>query len=266
MHQPQPLSSAVCVPARVSGARASKRADVPFQLRVLQAALRPDRIDNRLPYTAQIAQQLREAIMTLQLLPGTPISESAIAQVLGLSRTPVREALKELSDENFVDIFPQAGTVVSLIRLSLIDHGTFVRRALECENLIELVDAVTDAGRAEIAAILAAQHSAIERKDNAEFFLQDEALHRVFFALNGRMDAWHMVLRLRRHVDRARRLLIIEDHTRCALAYAEHQAIVQALLTRDQTALRLAMQTHVNRLPSVLQRHLNLVHPSWVSH
>ena len=71
--------------------------------------------------------------------PGTSLSEAAISTTLGISRTPVREALALLADEQLVVIYPQVKTLVAPVRRSLIDEGRFVRSTLECANHAELV-------------------------------------------------------------------------------------------------------------------------------
>ena len=76
---------------------------------------------------------LRDAIVR-GLLPRHAIVGSGNLLGGGVSRTPVREALRMLMQESLVNVFPQAGTLVSPVRLGLLHEGRFVRRALECEN------------------------------------------------------------------------------------------------------------------------------------
>ena len=89
--------------------RSPKRGDQVLQTELLRRALTGFSVDAKLPYTPQIVQALHAAILTLKLMPDTPLSEAAVSEVLGLSRTPIREALKDLSSENLLEIFPQAG-------------------------------------------------------------------------------------------------------------------------------------------------------------
>ena len=74
---------------------------------------------------------IRENIIKLELKPGTMISEQDPAYELDLSRTPVHEALQELSKSKIVEVFPQKGSLVSLINLELVDEAVFVRATLE---------------------------------------------------------------------------------------------------------------------------------------
>ena len=244
--------------------RNSKRGDYSEQIRNLKAAFEGSSINPALPYTSQIVSTLRNSIVDMKLLPGTPISEAAIAEVLGISRTPVREALKDLSTESFVDIFPQAGTVVSPIRISLIEQGNFVRRALESANLINLADLMTPEAEHRINGVLNLQAKALEQEDIAAFVMHDEAMHKLFFELTNRLPVWLIVLNSRMHVDRARQLLLKDDKTRSVTAYTEHTKIVNALFKRDKKQLMLALNAHVKNVGLGLQHYVQRTHSPWV--
>lgn len=240
-----------------SFATAPKRADQLEQVRVLTEALDGASIKVALPYTPQIVGILRKAIISLKLMPRTPISEAAIAKVLGLSRTPVREALKDLSDQNLVDIFPQAGTVVAPIRLSLIANDNFVRHALERANLMDLAGTLTEEGKKKILRELALQEEALEQGRIAEFFEHDEAMHRLFFELTGRLPVWEIVQHSKQHLDRARLLLIANNTALCSKAYAEHLALTNALFVGDRAKLDDALGTHLTGIRDFLLQRID---------
>ena len=95
----------------------------------LASALRTFRLDRHGSYTAQVEIALREAIVRGRLSPGTSLSEAAISTTLGISRTPVREALALLADEQLVVIYPQVKTLVAPVRRSLIDRADSAQHA-----------------------------------------------------------------------------------------------------------------------------------------
>lgn len=243
--------------------RAPRRAEQLEQVTLLRAALADVVIDPSLPYTPQVFRALKAAILSVRLLPGTPLSEVAIAEVLGMSRTPVREALKELSTESLLDIFPQAGTVVSPIRMALIEHGCFVRDALEGTNLLDVMCALDATGRKRIRRILDAQAQVLAGEDFAAFFVQDEALHRLMFELSGRLPVWTLVNQAKQHVDRARLLLTRDNMAICRRAYDEHLVIVRALFDHDEAALRAALHGHVMSVADSVLEYTSRTHSTY---
>jgi DNA-binding GntR family transcriptional regulator len=80
-------------------------------------------------------EKLREAILTARLLPGTPISENELAAAIGVSRTPIREAVRRLAEERLVELTSQFGTTVSKIDAGRARQAVFVRQNVECEVL-----------------------------------------------------------------------------------------------------------------------------------
>src|ERR671930_1714505 len=84
------------------------------------------------PARTQVYATLRDAIIRAELPPGRKLSENELATWLGVSRTPVREALVRLRDERLVAIVPQLGTFVTLISTEAVADAAFVREALEC--------------------------------------------------------------------------------------------------------------------------------------
>src|SRR5438094_10195198 len=87
--------------------RANATAAPTGQEEMLASALQTFRLDPQISYTGQVEQALRDAIVRGRLLPGTTLSEAAISTALGISRTPAREALALLADEQLVLIYPQ---------------------------------------------------------------------------------------------------------------------------------------------------------------
>lgn len=80
---------------------------------------------------------IRRAIITLELKPGTPLSENELATELAVSRTPVRESLILLREEGLVEVYPQVGTFVSLVDPERVRQAQFIREAVECTSLAQ---------------------------------------------------------------------------------------------------------------------------------
>ena len=140
----------------------------------------------------QVYAALREAIVSAELEPGRRLSENELAEALGVSRTPVREALVRLRDERLVAIVPQLGTFVTLISTDAIADAAFVREALECSAIRLATERASERELEELQANLAAQERAEQSGDTEAFDRLDEALHRTLCELSGREIAWSL--------------------------------------------------------------------------
>src|SRR3954471_6216297 len=130
----------------------------------------------------QVYLALREAIVSAELAPGRRLSENELAERLGVSRTPVREALARLRDERLVAIVPQLGTFVTLISNDSVADAAFVREALKSSAIRLAAERSHDAAAATrleaVQANLTAQDRAVETKDADAFDRLDDDLHR----------------------------------------------------------------------------------------
>ena len=196
----------------------------------------------RLSVRDQTLDTLRRRIISLQLPPGEPLSENELAQELGVSRTPVRESLILLREEGMVQVFPQIGSFVSLVDLGRVAEAQFVREAIECASL---KDAVVDAtGLAGLREILAAQRDAEASGDVEEFFRLDEDFHRELLRLAGHESAWTAVNSAKAHLDRARRLSLIDTRPVSTLI-EQHTAVVDALEANNRPEADSSLRVHL---------------------
>ena len=228
------------------------RVDLDEAREQIAAALDGAPINPRLPYAEQLHAQLRRAIVRGRLPPGTPLSEVAIASAVGVSRTPVREALRLLVQEELVLVFPQAGTLVAPVRLGLIHQSRFIRRALECANLADLVKCVNDAQLAELEGLIAGQRAALDAGCTDEFFRLDEAMHRRMLEFTGREGVWSQIEASKLHFDRVRWLLLERVTEHAERAFREHKVIIQRLAARDGTRLVKSMHQHIDAVANDL--------------
>lgn len=227
---------------------------LPLSDALLVSALQDFRLEAGCSYTQQVQGCLREAIVRGRLPPRTGLSEATIALTLRISRTPVREALAQLAEEQLVLIYPKAGTVVAPISVSLLEEGRFVRSTLECANHVQLAQLITAAQLDELAALVQAQRRAVAEGQVDGFFRLDELMHRRLFEFAGRRHVWSLLQPLKRQFDRVRWLLLdsVADHARCALA--EHEQLLAQMAARDVARLGATVAGHIDRVGSHLQR------------
>ena len=190
----------------------------------------------------QTLDKLRRRIISLELPPGAPLSENELALELGVSRTPVRESLILLREEGLVQVFPQIGSFVSLVDLGRVAEAQFVREAIECASLDDLaVDAPAIAG---LRDILASQRDAETSGDLEEFFRLDEDFHRELLRLAGHESAWTAVNSAKAHLDRARRLSLLETRPVSTLI-EQHTAVVDALEAKNLDDAEASLRLHL---------------------
>jgi DNA-binding GntR family transcriptional regulator len=194
--------------------------------------------------TDRVVDALREAIVTLELPPGATLDKSELTQRFGVSRFPVAEALNRLKAEGLVDIKPQSGSTVSLIRLADVRENMFLRRALEAETVALLAGRENASLIAELKRNLRYQKVAVDAEDRPGFHRLDLAFHDLLIAALGYRRVRSTVEKARLALDRVRRLL--GSPRRHAVTYDEHCAIVAALEANDPQAARVAMTVHID--------------------
>lgn len=206
----------------------------------------------------QVYAALREAIVSAELAPGRKLSENELAERLGVSRTPVREALVRLRDERLVAIVPQLGTFVTLISDEGVADAAFVREALECAAARLAAERTEDDGLADLRANLVAQERARDDEDAEAFDLLDEALHHRLAELSGHEIAWSLARRANGHLDRVRRLSLPEPGYMGDML-SEHRELVAAIAARDAELAERRMRHHLRMvlkgLPALRESH-----------
>lgn len=192
----------------------------------------------------RIQEAIRNAIVRLELPPGSFIDKAALCARLGVSRFPVSEALGKLADEGFVEVLPQRGTRVARIDIAECRQAMFIRRALEAEA-IRTVAATTGAELlAALDANLADQDKALGTDDMVRFHQLDLAFHEILLGALGYERVKAAVEAARATLDRMRLFLCTPQ--RQVSTIAEHKAIVAAVKKRGVAAAARAMEAHLD--------------------
>jgi DNA-binding GntR family transcriptional regulator len=194
---------------------------------------------------------LREAIVQLDLKPGEFLDKQAIAARLGVSRFPVGEAMNRLAAEGLVDIIPQSGSRVALIKISDARENMFFRRALEVETVRSIAEAAAPALLDHLRSNLRYQQAAIEAQDLKGFHAFDLAFHAALQDQLGYERVRNATETARLGLDRVRRLL--NTRRRLELTLGEHEAVVAALAARDGEAAAKAMHRHLDAVLDELE-------------
>ncbi len=209
----------------------------------LAAALSGAQVDRALPIGPQVYDVLRRLIVLSRLPSGAPLHEADIAAALGISRTPVRAAFQQLALEGLVNTWPQVGSVVAAVDRAKIEEGLIIRRALEGEVVRLLCAGAPDWARLD--ALMAAQAAAVGANDADAFFAADEAFHAALADMAGVPQAWRLLQAVKAHIDRVRLLVTRRQPDRFHAAFAEHQAVLDAVRRRNPEEAAARMAHHV---------------------
>jgi DNA-binding GntR family transcriptional regulator len=198
-----------------------------------------------------VFEKLHEDIVTLEILPGTKISEADVARRLGVSRQPARDAFRRLHNLNLLDIRPQRATVVRRFSLAEIEHTRFVRLAVELE-IIGRACQIWDESRTQaLAENISVQSNALAENDAAKFHDLDYGFHKLICDLAGVPKAFDTISECKRSVDRLC-VLSLSNHESGLDVLQDHHAIADALTRRSQQDARALIRHHVSRLDAII--------------
>jgi GntR family transcriptional regulator, rspAB operon transcriptional repressor len=198
----------------------------------------------------RVQDVVRDAIVRLELPPGTAIDKAALCARLGVSRFPVSEALGRLAAEGFVEVLPQRGTRVARIDLADCRQAMFIRRALEAEAIRAIVPRADAALLSALDKNVREQEAALGSDHGGRFHELDLELHELLLSFLGYERVKHAVEAARASLDRAR--LFMCTPTRQLSTFAEHQAILAAMKRRDPVAAVQAMESHLDAVMNEL--------------
>ena len=206
------------------------------------------RISERLSYETSRDYALRilkDNIIHLELAPGSMVSENELAAELGLSRTPVREALNELAKSRIVNIYPQRGSVISLIDYSMVEEACFLRNTMEYA-VVELVcDMASPEDIRRLDDNLKLQDFYLAQNDADSLLQLDDQFHRTLFEIAHKKNIHSIVHSMTIHFDRVRSMSL--SSVKNLKIVGDHRDILNAVAAKDKATARSVMQTHLTR-------------------
>jgi DNA-binding GntR family transcriptional regulator len=188
--------------------------------------------------------ELRDRLVTLRILPGSPIDEDLLGEELGMGRTPVREAIKRLALENLVTVFPRRGTFASEINITDLAHISDVRAQLEGHAAYRAAERLTEAQGIELAALLEELgHSA--GSDDVEALMElDTRVHRFIYRCAGNP---YMEETLARYYNLSLRIwyLVLDRLPHLFARVHEHDDVLHAIAAGEAERARDILAAHV---------------------
>jgi DNA-binding GntR family transcriptional regulator len=201
----------------------------------------------------QALDAVRRHIVTGVYPPNTRLSEVELSEKLGVSRTPVREALIRLAEEGLVKIVPQIGSFVAPISFKAVQQAQFIREHLECALIAEAAKIIDMKISRQMSDNLKEQTKAARQNDWETFYSYDEALHAIWATASGNSGVWRVIQQSKVHLDRVRQIsdrrpehmeLLLEQHTK----------IVDAVSRGDVASAQTELRTHLREVFKTMKR------------
>lgn len=206
---------------------------------------------------------LKDNIVTMALAPGAMVSENELAVQMGLSRTPVREALMDLAKCRVVDVLPQRGSRIALIDYALVDEARFARSVLEVALLDQVCERATPADVAQLRQNVRLQMMSQEPGMSGSLNMMelDDAFHEMLFRIARKENIYAMLGSMTIHFDRVRNLAlnVVKD----SKIIADHQEICEAVAAGDAARAKAIMTEHLTRV-KVDEEAIRAAYPQYI--
>lgn len=226
----------------------------------LDSALLPMRVTT---LTDRCYEQLKEAIITLELLPGTPLSEIQLATRFGISKSPVREALQRLAREGLVTLEPNRRCVVTGLDIKSIRDWYEVRLMLEPASLKRVVHTITPSTVEFLQDINQLAMNAVERQEPLGFIHKSDLFHLTLIELNPNRVLVEVIHDLFNKIRRVRVAQYQED------ALAKQRSLTLEGLTNHNAIIAKLTEKNFERAVELLeqdiQRFIDLLDEGYIS-
>jgi len=188
---------------------------------------------------------LKDNIISLELAPGAVVSENELYSQLELSRTPVREALIELSKSGIVEILPQKGSRIALIDYDFINEFNFLRKVLETA-VVELdCEVATPEDILILEQNLNQQEFYLKNPSPARLLETDDNFHRELFRICNKMQIYNVMKNMSTHFDRVRGLSL--SALKDIKIVQDHRTILDAIKAKDKELAKATIEKHLSR-------------------
>lgn len=203
---------------------------------------------------------LKENIVSLEIKPGTLVSENDLAFELGISRTPVREAIIDLSKAAVIETLPQRGSYVKFIDPVMVEESRFLREVLDKAVIEVACDVADEAGIAELEENVQLQEFYLEKQAGDKIFVLDNQFHEGIYKLAQKGRIFEMRSTYMIHFDRVRTLSV--ETVKDMKIVNDHREMLEAIKAKDKERAVAAVIKHLNRY-HVDEEVMKLEHPEY---
>lgn len=210
-----------------------------------------------LPLRDVVFNTLRQAILTGDLKPGERLMEIHLANRLGVSRTPIREAIHKLELEGLVTLVPRRGAEVAQITEKSMNDVLEVRRAMDALCAELACDRITEAELVELKLACDNFETAVKTGDLKNIAQSDVALHDIIVRATGNMRLLQLINNLSEQMYRYR-FEYIKDISQHEILVEEHRIIYQSIVNKDKETACAAAKTHIDNQKRAIIRKIRL--------
>lgn len=186
---------------------------------------------------------LRHNILYLKLQPGQLISEKEISNLLHMSRTPIREALKDLAKSQIVKVEPQRGTFVADIDSKLVSDACFIRLTIERAIITLACNGISADYINKLEENLFLSSYYISKEDIRKWFIQDDLFHSLIFEACGKEQIYCLFDDIMVHFNRVRIMNLKEENM--TLAHMQHRELLEAIKKCDEKRGLKVLEEHL---------------------
>lgn len=209
---------------------------------------------------AYATRVLMHNIMTLELAPGSAISENELSTALSLSRTPIREAMIELARVDLVEIVPQRGSYVTRINYESIEESKFMRLVLENAVLKLACDGIPEQYYTQMEQNLDLQRQYWKSGEHEKFLRLDDEFHQLIFKSVNKLRTYQVIKHAMLQFDRLRTISTIAGMNQYTIK--DHEDILYALRRKDAELAEVIMTRHLTR-HTTEKDELHRIHPEY---
>lgn len=184
-------------------------------------------------------------IVALELKPGQFLSENELSKDLGISRTPLREAMIDLNKAHVIETYPQRGSMVSLIDSKLVEESRFIREVLDTAVIEIACQVATPEDIMNLEANVKLQEFYLENYVTDKLLMLDNEFHKMIYTIAGKEGTYEMKSGMMIHYDRVRALSLVtvKDNKNVN----DHKQILEAIKNKNVEEAKALTKKHLSR-------------------
>ena len=207
--------------------------------------------------TSQVTQFLEQAILKGEIKPGQKLVERELSQELGISRSPIREAIRSLESNGLLKTIPRKGTIVPEISRKEVEEIYAVKSMLESFAARLACRRITGKEIQEFRSLLGKMEKQVSKKNLHEYLELSKEFHELIIKASANAKLYQIYLHLMKPIQWLQ-LISLSFPERAKNSLTEHQQIVEAFFDRDSQLAEKLVREHVDEAGRVLARNLDL--------